>query len=54
MAELSIEEAREIYKHDDLKELMLTKFTKAELEKPEVTREEFEKSFLELLKLCLM
>ena len=53
MAELNIEEAREIYKKsDELKSLMLTKFSKEELEKHEVTQEEFDKTFLELLGKC--
>ena len=53
MAELNIEEAREIYKKsDELKSLMLTKFSKEELEKHEVTQEEFDKIFLELLGQC--
>ena len=50
MAELNIEEAREIYKKsDEMKAMMLTKFSKEELETPEVTQEEFDKTFLELL-----
>ncbi len=53
MAELTLEEAREVYKKsDELKSLMLTKFSKAELEKHEVTQEEFDKTFLELLGQC--
>ena len=53
MAELTIEEARKIYNEsDEMKSLMLTKFSKAELEKPEVTQEEFDKTFLELLGQC--
>ena len=53
MAELTLEEAREIYKKsDELKEMMLTKFSKEELEKHEVTQEEFDKTFLELLAKC--
>ena len=53
MAELNIEEAREIYKKsDELKEMMLAKFSKEELEKHEVTQEEFDKTFLELLGQC--
>ena len=53
MAKLNIEEAREIYKQSDsLKEMMLTKFSKEELEKKEVTQEEFDKAFLELLGKC--
>ena len=53
MAELTLEEAREIYKKsDELKSLMLTKFSKEELEKHEVTQEEFDKTFLELLGKC--
>ena len=52
MAELSIEEARKIYtKSDELKALMLTKFSKEELDK--VTQEEFDKTFLELLGKCI-
>ena len=50
MAELTVEEARKIYKKSDsLKSLMLTKYTKDELEPHEVTQEEFDKTFLELL-----
>ena len=53
MAELTIEEARKIYATtDDMKSLMLTKFTKEALEKHEVTQEEFDKIFLELLGQC--
>ena len=53
MAELTIEEAREIYATtDDMKSLMLTKFSKSELEKHEVTQEEFDKTFLRLLGQC--
>ena len=53
MAELTLEEAREIYKKsDELKLLMLTKFSREELEKHEVTQEEFDKTFLELLGKC--
>ena len=53
MAELNIEEAREIYKKsDELKEMMLTKYSKEELEKHEVSQEEFDKTFLELLGKC--
>ena len=53
MAELTIEEARKIYNEsDEMKSLMLTKFSKAELEKHEVTQEEFDKTFLELLGQC--
>ena len=38
MAELTIEEARKIYSSSDsLKSLMLTKFTKEELERNEIT-----------------
>jgi hypothetical protein len=33
MAELTLEEAREIYKYDELKAMMLGKFSKEELEK---------------------
>ena len=51
MAELTVEEARTIYKKSDaLKALMLTKFSKSELEG--VTQEEFDKTFLELLGQC--
>ena len=51
MAESTIEEAREIYKKsDDLKDLMLTKFSKSEIKG--VTQEEFDKIFLELLGQC--
>ena len=53
MAELTIEEARKIYtSFDEMKSLMLTKFSKSELEKHEVTQEEFDKTFLELLGQC--
>ena len=53
MAELSIGEAREIYKKsDEMKAMMLSKFSKEELEKHEVTQEEFDKAFLELLGKC--
>ena len=53
MAELTLKEAREIYKKsDELKALMLTKFSKEELEKKEVTQEEFDKIFLEFLSQC--
>ena len=53
MAELTLEEAREIYKKsDELKAMMLTKFSKEELEKHEVTQEEFDKVFLDLLGKC--
>jgi len=48
MAELNIEEAREIYKQSDsLKEMMLTKFSKEELEKKEVTQEDSDYSVRE-------
>ena len=52
MAELNINEARKIYKYDSLKSLMLTKFSKEELETQEVSQEEFDKTFLELLGKC--
>ena len=53
MAELTIEEARKIYaSSDEMKFLMLTKFTKDELEPHEVTQEEFDKIFLEFLGQC--
>ena len=53
MAELTLEEAREIYKKsDELKEMMLTKFSKEALEKHDVSQEEFDKPFLELLAKC--
>src|SRR5574344_1898980 len=53
MAELTLEEAREVYKKSDsLKSLMLTKFSKEELETQEVSQEEFDKTFLELLNQC--
>ena len=53
MAELTIEEARKIYASSDaMKSLMLTKFTKEELEKHGVTQEEFDKTFMELLGQC--
>ena len=43
MAELTIEEARKIYtSFDEMKSLMLTKFSKSELEEHEVTQEEFD------------
>ena len=54
MAELSIEEARKIYRQsDDFKALMLAKFSKEELEKHEVSQSEFDKIFLELLNQCI-
>jgi len=54
MAKLTLEEARKIYKKSDsLKSLMLTKFSKEELERNEVTQEEFDKTFLELLGKCI-
>ena len=53
MAELTIEEARKIYSSsDEMKSLMLTKFTKEELEKHKLTQEEFDETFLELLGQC--
>ena len=53
MAKLTIEEARKIYaSSDEMKSLMLTKFSKSELEEHEVTQEEFDKTFLELLGQC--
>lgn len=53
MAELTIEEARKIYSSSDsLKSLMLTKFTKEELERNEITQSEFDKKFIELLGKC--
>ena len=53
MAELTLDEAREVYKKSDsLKSLMLTKFSKEELEKSEVTQEAFDKTFQELLGQC--
>ena len=53
MAEISIEEARKIYtSSDEMKSLMLTKFSKSELEEHEVTQEEFDKTFLERLGQC--
>ena len=53
MAKLTLEEARKIYKKSDsLKALMLTKFSKEELERNEVTQEESDKAFLELLSQC--
>ena len=53
MAELTLKEARELYKNpDSLKSMMLAKFSKEDLEKPEVTQEEFDKTFLELLAKC--
>ena len=54
MAELTVEEARKIYNESDsLKSLMLTKYTKDELEPHEVTQEEFDKTFLKLLEKCI-
>ena len=53
MAELTIEEARKIYSSSDsLKSLVLTKFSKEELERNEVTQSEFDKKFIELLGKC--
>lgn len=53
MAELTIKEARKIYSSSDsLKDLMLSKFKKAELEHHEVSQDEFDKKFLELLDRC--
>ena len=53
MAELTLEETREIYKKsDELKEMMLAKFSKEALEKHDVSQEEFDKTFLELLAKC--
>ena len=53
MPGLTIEEARKIYaSSDEMKSLMLTKFTKEDLEKHAVTQEEFDKTFLELLGQC--
>jgi hypothetical protein len=53
MAELTLEEAREVYKKsDELKEMMLAKFSKEALEKHDVSQEEFDKTFLELLAKC--
>ena len=53
MPDLTIEEARKIYaSSDEMKSLMLTKFTKDELEPHEVTQEEFDKIFLEFLGQC--
>ena len=53
MPDLTIEEARKIYaSSDEMKFLMLTKFTKDELEPHEVTQEEFDKIFLEFLGQC--
>ena len=52
MAELNINEARKIYKYDSLKSLMLTKFSKEELETQEVSQEEFDKTLLEFLGKC--
>jgi len=51
MAEITLKEARKIYSESDsLKDLMLTKFTKSELE--QVSQAEFDKKFLELLGQC--
>jgi hypothetical protein len=53
MAELTLEEGRKIYSSSDsLKDLMLSKFKKAELENNEVSQDEFDKKFLELLGKC--
>jgi hypothetical protein len=53
MAELTIKEARKIYSSSDsLKDLMLSKFKKAKLEHHEVSQDEFDKKFLELLDRC--
>jgi hypothetical protein len=54
MAELTLEEARKIYSESDsLKSLILTKFTKSELEEnPVVTQSEFDKKLLELIGKC--
>ena len=53
MPDLTIEEARKIYaSSDEMKSLMLTKFTKEDLEKHAVTQKEFDKMFLELLGQC--
>ena len=53
MAELTLEEARKLYKQSaSLKEMMLMKFSKEELEKTRITQEEFDKAFLELLGKC--
>ena len=53
MPELTIEEARKIYaSSDEMKSLMLTKFTKEDLEKHAVTQEEFDETFLKLLGQC--
>ena len=53
MAELTLEECRKIYSSSDsLKDLMLSKFKKAELENNEVSQDEFDKKFLELLGKC--
>jgi hypothetical protein len=54
MAELTLEEARKIYSESDsLKDLMLSKFSKEELEHHEVSQAEFDKKFLELLGKCM-
>jgi hypothetical protein len=51
MAELTIEEARKIYSSSDsFKDLMLSKFSKEELE--QVSQSEFDKKFIELLGQC--
>jgi len=53
MAELTIEEARKIYASaDTFKDLMLTKFTKSELEESEVSQSEFDNVFLKILGKC--
>ena len=53
MADLTLPEAKKIYKYDELKSLMLTKFSKEELETPVVTQAEFDKTFLEILGKCI-
>ena len=58
MAELNIKEARNIYQQADdlkayeLKAMMLTKFSREELEKSNVTQEEFDNTLIELLGQC--
>jgi len=53
MADLTLPEAKKIYKYDELKAMMLSKFSKEELETPVVTQAEFDKTFLEILGKCI-
>jgi len=51
MSELTLEEVKKIYySSDSFKDLMLTKFTKSELEK--VSQAEFDKKFIEFIGKC--